>query len=52
MLLAGVAYAFDRESYQRFQPMAIQEGHDLAELNFENCSNHDGDLLIIRLNEN
>ncbi|MBT4640736.1 MAG: hypothetical protein HOC09_18095 [Deltaproteobacteria bacterium] len=50
-LLAGGAYAFDKESYGRFQPMAIQDGHDLSKVNFEDYSNQSDDLLIIRLNE-
>ena len=50
-LLAGGAYAFDKESYQRFQPIAIQEGHDLSDLNFKEDSNQEDDLLIIRLKD-
>lgn len=50
-LIAGGAYAFDRESYSRFQPMAIQDGHDLSKINFEDHSNQSDDLLIVRLND-
>ncbi len=50
-LLAGGAYAFDKTAYQRFQPMAIHDGHDLTKINFEDYSQDSDDLLIIRLNE-
>ncbi len=50
-LLAGGAYAFDQESYQRFQPIAIQKGHDLSNLNFEEDSKKENDLLIVRLKD-
>ena len=47
-LLAGAAYAFDEESYQRFQPIAVKEGHDLSNLNFSDEKKQEGDFLIIR----
>jgi hypothetical protein len=50
-LLAGGAYAFDKESYQRFQPIAIQEGYDLSNLNFGEDFNQEDDLLIICLKD-
>lgn len=50
-LQAGGAYAFDKESYQRFQPLAIKSGHDVSKINFEEYSDTKDDLLIIRLNE-
>ena len=50
-LLAGGAYAFDKVAYQRFQPMAIHDGHDLSSINFEDHLNKSDDLLIVRLTE-
>lgn len=49
-LKAGAAYAFDEQSYKRFQPIAIQEGCDLSDLNFDEKSIQDGNFLILRAN--
>ena len=49
-LQLGGAYAFDKESYKKFQPIAIQEGCDLSNLNFDEKSIQEGKFLVIRAN--
>ncbi|NHZ87087.1 MAG: hypothetical protein GWP19_14640 [Planctomycetia bacterium] len=47
---AGAAYVFDQYFYQHFQPIAIHEGLDISEIDFENTEKLENDFLIIRLN--
>ena len=39
-LKLGAAYAFDRESYKRFRPLAQQEGLPVAEADFDEANSN------------
>ena len=49
-LQAGAAYAFDQESYERFQPFAIDEGLNISDISFTDTDKLENGFLVIRLN--
>jgi len=45
----GAAYAFDEESYRKFYPLAIQEGFNVAEADFESQKSEGNRFFTVQL---
>jgi hypothetical protein len=45
----GAAYAFDKESYARFYPLALEAGLPVAAADFEDRRHRDGWFFTVRL---
>jgi len=45
----GAAYAFDKESYERFYPMALEAGLPVAAADFEGQRHRGGRFFTVRL---
>lgn len=48
-LQLGAAYAFDKESYARFYPLAVEAGMPVAAAGFEEQSSQAGRFFTVRL---